>query len=182
MTLLEAVHTQRVLADFGADQAKMVRAAEYTDKWFTTEGRDFRAHYMCLAGGAGTECGTMTRRDVWMRPRHDMLAKRQRFVCPVCRARYRTRFGVMCKLILKRTSTYTLADLPSSGLGDAKAMATQARCRNVRTGEELLAAIPRARPLDAGVYLTPVTHCADGRPLQPHDVYRFPVGVSSTTG
>lgn len=32
VTLMEAVHTQRAFADIGADQAKMVRAADYTDE------------------------------------------------------------------------------------------------------------------------------------------------------
>lgn len=78
---MQAVHTQRTSADFGADQAKMVRAADYPDEWFAADGRSFRAYYICLAGGAGTECGTMMRNDVWMRLHPDMLATKHRWYC-----------------------------------------------------------------------------------------------------
>lgn len=37
MTLMEAVHTQRAFANFGEDQARMVRAADYADDWLAAE-------------------------------------------------------------------------------------------------------------------------------------------------
>lgn len=48
---MEAIHKQREFADFGDDQARTVRATDYTDELFAAEGKSFRAYYICLAGG-----------------------------------------------------------------------------------------------------------------------------------
>lgn len=83
--------------------------------------------------------------------------------------------------MFNRTAVYILADLPPLDSGNARAMAVQARFCKVRTAEELLAAIPHARPLDAGVDLTLVTHYADGPPLEPTGVYPCPAGIFRET-
>lgn len=81
------------------------------------------------------------------------------------------RFGVMCEMMFKGTAMYTQADQPPFDVGEASANRRGAAGRDP----------PRARPIDANVYLMPVTHDADGRPGKPNGVF-LPVGMFRQNG
>ena len=52
-------------------------------------------------------------------------------------------------------ASHALAEHPPWDLQDAKGMSVQQRFRDMKTPEELLKALPVAKPLDRGVFLKP---------------------------
>ena len=151
----------------------MMEAADYTDEWFNTTGRIFRAYYVCLAGGTDYTCGTLILSDNWDRLHNDPLALKQRWYCNTCGAKYMTRYGVLCEMANKNSNIvgYNLAEHPPFELKDVKTMAIQERFKNLKTPQELYQALPKATPLDRGVFL---------KPTEKEGVYRFNVPMFRT--
>ena len=162
-----ASYKTRAFADRGDDAAAFYRAADYTDEWFNEGGKAFRTYYVCLAGGTVYTCGHAIASDVWDRLHNDAVATGQRWYCPVCNARYRAGWGVLCEIVHPERSLYCLADVPPHSLADAKRMAVERCFAKARTPQELLEMLPRAKPFDNGVFLKPLA-TRDG-------VYKFDV-------
>ena len=80
------------------DPAAMRRAADYSDEWFRTTKGGFRVYYFCAAGGAVYPCFTLTLSDMWDRLHAAMDATSQRWYCPACKTRYKTKYGVLCEM------------------------------------------------------------------------------------
>ena len=85
----------------------------------------------------------------------DPLATKPRWYCS-CGTKYMCKFGVLTEMVdgPGNKAHYALADFPPQGMLDAKGMLVEQRFKNCSTPEELLAALPRAVPLDATAFLT----------------------------
>ena len=49
-------------------------------------------------------CRTVTRSAFWKKKHDDPLATKQKWYCPHCEAGYRTKFGLIVELTVKRSS------------------------------------------------------------------------------
>ena len=94
---------------------------------------------------------------MWDRRHEDPLAPKQRWYCDTCTARYKTKFGVLCELVHGKSqiAAYALADIPPFDFKDVKTMTIQQRFGHIKTPQELYATIPKATPLDKGLFLAP---------------------------
>ena len=84
-----------------------------TDEWVHEVHSyiDLRLYVICDAGGA-QPCRTVTLQDHW-----DTDRIRERLYCPVCRARYRTKFGHLAELRMKEKRFYVaVAWYPGTGV------------------------------------------------------------------
>ena len=126
-----------------------------------------------MAGGQDHPCGTLVLSDNWDRLHTDPLANKQRWYCNTCGARYATKYGVLCEMANKNTNIvgYNLAEHPPFELKDVKTMAIQERFKDMKTPQELYQALPKATPLDRGVFL---------KPTEKDGVYRFDVPLFRT--
>ena len=77
----------------------------------------------------------------------------RRWYCGICRARYKTKYGVLVEIILNGKAMYCKADLPPHAIQDAKLMKIEEDFKEYSTPEALLAALPRVSPLDRKVFL-----------------------------
>ena len=127
---------------------------------------------MCLAGGAAYPCGHTIRSDVWDRLHQNMSATGQRWYCSVCKARYKTAWGVICEIVMPERSLYSTADIPPHSIEDAKRMCVERRFKHARTPQELLDMLPRAKPFDNGAFLQPKPNL--------EGVYKFDVALFRT--
>ncbi|MCP4811297.1 MAG: hypothetical protein GY888_02220, partial [Planctomycetaceae bacterium] len=75
---------------------------------------------------------------------------------PVCSARYKTKYGVLCEINLGGQLYYCLATFPDTEHQDAKWMMIEERFGQCQTAQELLNTIPTVRPLTEGEVLKPV--------------------------
>ena len=139
------------------DPAAMRRAADYSDEWFHGPKGGFRVYYFCEAGGSVNQCLTLTLSDEWDRLHEQPDATGQRWYCPMCGTRYKTRFGVLCEMFAKDTNIayYAKAEFPPGTLRDVKFMAIEENFRNCVTPEELLAALPKVSPRAVGTVFQP---------------------------
>ena len=139
------------------DPAAMRRAADYSDEWFHGATGGFRVYYFCEAGGAVHQCLTLTLSDQWDRLHEQPDATGQRWYCPICGTRYKTKFGVLCEMLTKETNIayYAKAEFPPGTLRDVKCMAIEENFRNCVTPEELLKALPRVSPRAIGTVFRP---------------------------
>ena len=78
----------------------------------------------------------------------------------------------MCEISMPERSLYALADFPPHSIEDAKRMCVEKRFGGARTPEELLAILPRAKPFDNGVFLTPLAGL--------EGIYKFDVPLFKT--
>ena len=114
------------------DPAAMRRAADYSDEWFRTTKGGFRVYYFCAAGGAVYPCLTLTLSDMWDRLHAAMDATSQRWYCPACKTRYKTKYGVLCEMFGSDPSIayYAKAEFPPDSLRDVKFMAMRSGSSN----------------------------------------------------
>ena len=75
-------------ADGGGEQGEPLEVA----------AASFRIYYICMAG-VSFPCRTLIRSDCWNKRHDDPNAAGQRWYCPECGARYRSKFGVVCEFI-----------------------------------------------------------------------------------
>ena len=136
------------------------------DGWFDMNGSQFRSYYVCLGDDDENLCGTLILSDnldtlLEDTLLEDPLAARQRWYC-MCGKRYQPKFGVLVEIVHRmgpgkaEMACYALAEHPPFNLKDLKAMAIQERFQNLKTPQELYEALPKAKPLDRGVFLKPV--------------------------
>ena len=139
------------------DPAAMRRAADYSDQWFKHSTGAFNVYYICKAGHADWPCNTLILSDKWDRLHADPEAAKQRWYCPICNTRYRTKFGVLTEIIdlSKASAYYALAEFPPDGLKDVKMMAIEEKFKTCSTPQELLAALPKIVPWKFGTLLRP---------------------------
>ena len=139
------------------DPAAMRRAADYSDEWFSSPKGGFRVYYFCVAGGSAYPCLTLTLSDEWDRLHAAAEAAGQRWYCPVCKTRYKTKFGVLCEMFGSdpKIAYYAKAEFPPGSLRDVKFMAIEERFQNCVTPEELLAALPKVSPRAVGTVFQP---------------------------
>ena len=95
------------------------------------------------------------------------MAYKQRWYCPVCAARYKTKYGVLCEIKVFDRYLYCLASFPDTELQDAKFMMIEERFKKVQTPEELLKEMPVVKPLTEGEALQ----------FEKEGVYRFGQGT-----
>ena len=90
----------------------------------------------------------------WGRMLEDpQIAAGQRWYCPLCAARYRTRHGVLVDIVIKgqrQQALYAKADFPPDDIKDLKAMAVEHKLRHATRPQELLASCPTIYPSDRG--------------------------------
>ena len=149
------------------ERARMQFAATYSDEWMMTPaGNGMRTFFVCLAGvgrdwnGKLMQCKTLTANADWKRLHEDPLAYHQRWYCPVCTARYATKFGLLVELVQNGRPIYLRTTFPCRDVQDLKNMMVERSYgQNVTTAAELLQKIPAVSPL-AQDLLRPV----DGKP------------------
>ena len=78
--------------------------------------------YLCGAGGAEQPCNTVIERQLWDRLKDELQASGQRCYCKCCKARYKTKFGVMVEIVIKGQAMYCQAEFPPNNVQDAKLM------------------------------------------------------------
>ena len=84
----------------------------------------------------------------WLRLLDDPMATKQRRYCLECKARYMTRFGVVCELLMGDGKLlYCKAPIPPQGIMDAKFMSVERIQGPVQTPKELYDKIPIVTPL-----------------------------------
>ena len=133
-----------------ADPRGMLRAADYSDRWFSEATGTFNTYYICRAGG-DWPCNTITLSKVWDRFQEDPHAVGQRWYCH-CKARYNTKFGMLCELYKNGVAYYCLADIPPETLYDARGMLIAQKYAKAATPEQLYAALPAISPLSKDLF------------------------------
>ena len=88
----------------------------------------------------------MTLSSQWKRRHEDPLARKQRWYCPACDARYKTTSGVLVELVYGGATHYVRADFPPETIQEVKWACVQRAHDHARTPEALLASIPDAAP------------------------------------
>ena len=175
---------QRAFEDKGALQTQFVRAADYTDEWFSGASGALRAYYVCMARtgpwdykrNCAGRCGTLTRSDVWERLHADPLATGQRWYCGLglaeCPARYKTTWGMIVEFVLAGKAFYCRAPVCDFHAMDTKAMLIEQKIRHlaVTDPQALFAIIPRVAPVAVGTYFRQVL-LPSGQPKE--GVFRF---------
>jgi hypothetical protein len=131
-----------------AEKDRMQAAADYSDRWFVSKGASFNVFYICLAGGA-TPCCTLIEAKAWDTLWTDPLHTKQRWYCKQCRAKYKTKFGVLVEIVCDLRGFYCKAELPPVDLMDAKWMKVQEDYKQYDTPEALLDALPTVKPIAA---------------------------------
>ena len=156
MIVEETMGKQRSFLDH-ADPAAMRRAADYSDQWFKHDTGAFNVYYICKAGGTDYPCNTLILSDDWDRLHAEPDAVKQRWYCPVCHTRYKTKFGVLTEIldVPKASAYYALAEFPPDGLKDVKMMAIEEKFKHCSTPQELLASLPKIVPWKFGTLLHP---------------------------
>ena len=142
--LEEASYSTRAFSNFDNPGA-MQRAADYSDRWFTSEEGIFNAYYICRAGGC-QPCNTVIQAQAWDRFKEDPAASGQRWYCH-CHAKYKTSWGVLIEIFRDDVACYCLANLPPESMFDVKGMLIQEKFKHVKNARELYDAIPRISPL-----------------------------------
>ena len=128
-------------------------AADYSDQWFADGTSEFNCYYICMANSPA--CCTLIESKSWdRRYKDDLAAPKQRWYCD-CKARYKTKWGVLVELILKGMCMYCRAELPPESMKDAKAMQIQRTFASYKTPEDLLDALPVIQPRDQKKFITP---------------------------
>ena len=110
--------------------------------------------YVCCAGGAERPCNTVIESQLWDRLKDELQASGQRCYCKCCKARYKTKFGVMVQIVIKGQATYCRAELPPCNIEDAKFVMMEKDFQEHKTPEALLSALPMIAPLDKKIFLT----------------------------
>ena len=78
----------------------------------------------------------------------DPMAPKQRWYCEECNARYMTKFGVVCELLMGDGKLrYCSAQIPAQGIMDAKFMSVEGITGPVQTPKELYDKIATVSPL-----------------------------------
>ncbi len=146
--LEEAMNKWRAFHSKGEQQAAFCRAADYADEWFGDLNKKFRVYYVCRSGPKDTPCDTLILAKDWKKLHEDPMATKQRWYCEECYARYVTKFGVVCELMMGDGNLrYCVAEIPPQGIMDAKFMSVELVMGAVATPEELFAKIPSVTPL-----------------------------------
>jgi hypothetical protein len=128
-------------------QRAMQLAADYSDQWFSSSGASFNCYYICTAGGGVWPCCTLIESMAWDRLHDDPAHTGQRWYCKKCRAKYKTKYGLLCEIIVDKKGFYCKAELPPMAMLDAKFMKIQEDYHQYDTPEALLAALPKVKPL-----------------------------------
>jgi hypothetical protein len=153
----ETLYKQRAFADHATPHL-MRNAADYSDRWFKDDVREFRVYYICLAGGTVWPCNTVIEAMAWDRLKDEMEATGQRWYCKCCRAKYKTRFGVLVEMINGNQACYCMAELPPADIQDAKLLKIEETFKQFTTPQELLDALPTIKPLARGDFLKETPH------------------------
>ena len=96
-------------ADGGGEQGEPPAAAA-----------SLRIYYICMAG-ISFPCRTLIRSDCWNKRHDDPNAAGQRWYCPECGARYRSKFGVVCEIIYGPNDVrYFRVECPPFDMKDTK--------------------------------------------------------------
>ena len=90
----------RAYSSKGEQQAAFCRAADYADEWFGSFNQKLRVYYVCRAGAAEWPCDTLILSKEWHRMHKDPMASKQRWYCEECDAKYKTKYGVVCELLM----------------------------------------------------------------------------------
>ena len=157
MNFEETLYKQRAFADHATPHL-MRNAAVYSDRWFKEGVKEFRVYYVCLAGGTAWPCNTVIEFMAWDRLKDELEATGQRWYCKCCKAKYKTKYGVLCEMINGNQACYCLADLPPNDVQYAKLMQIQKDFKQFNTPAELLAALPSINPLARGDFLQATVH------------------------
>jgi len=132
----------------------MRNAAAYSDRWFKDERREIRMYYICLSGGTQWPCNTVIESKAWARLNEDMEAIGQRWYCPICKGRYKPKYGVLVELINSNFACYFRGEVPPYDIQDARMMHVEEDFKQFTTPQELLNALPNPKPLARGDFLT----------------------------
>ena len=101
-----------------------------------------------FAGQEDSGHATRSLSKEWHRLHDDPTATKQRWYCLECKARYMTRFGVVCELLMGDGKLrYCKAPIPPQGIMDAKFMSVESIMGPVQTPKELYDKIPIVTPL-----------------------------------
>ncbi len=127
---------------------------------------------MCKAGGT-YPCNTLISSKEWRTLHDNPMATKQRWYCKECNARYMTRFGVVCELLMADGKLrYCQADLPPQGIMDAKFMSIEGIAGEVQTPQELY---------DKIATVSPLAHVSTIQQTQNKGYYKF-VGETTMDG
>jgi hypothetical protein len=81
----------------------------------------------------------------------DPLAVGQRWYCNACGCKYKTTMGVLIEFYKDGMATYCLAEFPPQSICDARGLMIESAFKDIKTPEELLAAVPNSKPLSDAV-------------------------------
>jgi hypothetical protein len=122
------------------------RAADYSENMVSSIAGAFNYYFVCRAGGSQYPCWTMINSKFWTTLHPDPIADKQRWYCKVCRAKYKTRFGVLIELVQDGSAKYIMAEFPPDSMVDARGMAIEEKYKHVKSPADLLAAVPNLIP------------------------------------
>jgi hypothetical protein len=164
---LDQLDVPLAFADKGAKQYDWIAAADYSDEWSCEYHPDgtiktaMRVFHVCLGGGTEHACNTVIEGETWVRWHEDPLATGQRWYCPLCSTKYKTKFGVLVELHIAGSVYFLLAEYPKAW-NDVKHMKVEFDfAKQVSTPKELYDKIMAVQPYTGDGFL---------RPAMPHEV------------
>ena len=114
----------------------------------------FRVYYVCMRGSVDHPCCTLILSKQWSTLHDDHMASPQRWYCS-CGARYRTKFGVVCEIVVGPNDVrYCRAECPDYDMKDIKFMTFEEQFgQRDMSPQELCDALPGFQPMNRGVFL-----------------------------
>ena len=124
----------------------MWKASTYHDEFVKTKNGYLRYWFICMAGGSINTCLTAITSKMWDRKYKDPGATRNKWKCTVCRANYRTKWGVFVEISIDKQIYCLRATIPDDDTLDIKAMDLERKLKEGSTPQDLYDAIPVFAP------------------------------------
>ena len=119
----------------------------------------FAAYYICRWSAPGWEpCNTLITSKDWYRKHENPLATGQKWYCPICETKYKTKYGMLVELKL-RTGEIGLLKAPITNdlSKDIKFMSVQQQHSAAESAQDLFDSIPSVEPIMRDTVFTPTT-------------------------
>jgi len=147
----EAEHQMLGFKNRGEDQYKYWKAATFQDELASNPRTksSFRYYFVCLAGGSLYPCFTAITSKGWRR-KHDGEAWKpgQKYYCLKCEAGFKTKWGVICEVIIGEQVYYMRAEVPDEDTLDIQALRAEHKMggADCKTPKELFDMLPVINP------------------------------------
>ena len=98
-----------------------LQASTFHDEYVSSWKGYLRYWFVCMSGGAGWECMTAILSKMWLRKFKDPSASKNKYKCSVCKANYKTAWGVLIEYSIDGKIYYFRAPIPDEDTLDIKA-------------------------------------------------------------